>query len=185
ALTALPAFALVALGRSLAVCVHNRRGMVRSRVVVVGTGPVARSVADRLATCEDIRVLGFVDDDASDGTLGFPVLTRLQHLGDLCRSTAVDRIVLAFSAAPPPTLTDNLRGLPASVQVSVVPQPYELLTPRSVVEEVRGVTLMDVAPQEAGGAQQALKRALDVTASLGLLVISFPLWAVAAIAIKV
>jgi lipopolysaccharide/colanic/teichoic acid biosynthesis glycosyltransferase len=81
-------------------------------------------------------------------------------------------------------LTNSLRDLPPIVQVSVVAEPYELLTPRSVVEEVRGVTLMDVATQAAGRGQRALKRALDVTVSLGLLVALTPAWIVAAIAVK-
>jgi exopolysaccharide biosynthesis polyprenyl glycosylphosphotransferase len=76
------------------------------------------------------------------------------------------------------------RRLPATVRVSVVPRLFELVTWQSQLEELHGLTVMDIAPAHLSLYSRALKRALDIAVSASLLLVLSPLMLVTAIAIE-
>ncbi|MGH9063272.1 MAG: sugar transferase [Acidimicrobiales bacterium] len=152
------------------------------RVVIVGTGTVARRVARYLGGESGVRVVGFVDDDpvGEQGWLG-----RLDQLAELCDQYHVDRVLVGFSRTHPEETVTLLRALHGRVPISIVPRYFELLTWRSQVEDIYGLPMIDVAPPYLGAGAAWLKRAFDlVGASLGLLV-ALPVLVISAIAIKV
>jgi hypothetical protein len=157
---------------------------------LVGSGVVADSVASRLATVEDIELLGYVDDpggfsDAGRGGAGIGRLGSVAALPSLCDGLDADRVLVAFGPTAEPALADTLRQLPPDVQISVVPRLFDLLTWRSEVDELHGLPMMDVAPPVLSTAGRVTKRAVDLTISSGLLVLGLPLWLTIAVAIKV
>jgi exopolysaccharide biosynthesis polyprenyl glycosylphosphotransferase len=95
-----------------------------------------------------------------------------------------DRVIVAFSPAAAPELADTLRQLPSHVRVSVVPRLFDLLTWRSHVDELHGLPVMDVAPPVLGLGHRALKRALDLVLSIGMVLVLLPSWIMIAILIK-
>ncbi len=179
----LPALVLVPSVRGLTSLSLRSRKLVRSRLVVVGSGTVANSLARRLQSCPDIEVVGFVDDDPI-------VLPPCPHLGGItdlpavCDQVGADRVLVAFSSTSPTRLIEVLRQLPAKVSISVVPRLFELVTWRSQVEELHGLTVMDVAPSRHGLVSLATKRAVDIVISFSLLLVLSPLMALIAVAIK-
>jgi exopolysaccharide biosynthesis polyprenyl glycosylphosphotransferase len=185
----LPALVTVPAARVVGGLVLRRWGMIRSRVVILGSGTVADSVARRLSAFDDIELLGCVDDNGqyADGGRGVTSIGLLGAIGDLSRVCAeldVDRVIVAFSPAAAPELADTLRTLPPGVQVSVVPRLFDLLTWRSHVDELHGLPVMDVAPPTLGLSHRALKRALDLVVSVGFVLISMPTWLIVAAIIK-
>jgi exopolysaccharide biosynthesis polyprenyl glycosylphosphotransferase len=185
-----PALLTVPLVRATGAVVVRRRGLVRSRVIILGSGTVADSVTRRLATFDDLELLGCVDDpggfdDGGRGVSSIGLLGRIADLPVLCEELDVDRIVVAFSPAAAPELADVLRQLPPNVQISVVPRLFDLLTWRSHVDELHGLAVMDVAPPAIGPAYRAVKRVMDVAVSLAIIIVALPLWATIAAMIKV
>ena len=65
-----------------------------------------------------------------------------------------------------------------------MPRLYELITPRSTIQEVHGINLIDVAPPSRGYLQLFLKRAIDLVGSATLLVVLAPAMLVCAVAIR-
>jgi exopolysaccharide biosynthesis polyprenyl glycosylphosphotransferase len=181
-----PAVVLVPVGRgglSLALRGHNAQ---RSRVLIVGSGIVATSLARRMRRFPDIMLVGFVDDEPHlpRAELLSTYMGPIASLPSVCQSLRVDRVLVAFSKSPPTSVTEVLRKLPPTVRISVVPRLFELVTWQSQMEELHGLTVMDIAPPRLGPLNRAAKRSLDIVASALLLVLSLPAMVVIAVAIK-
>ncbi|MGA3220147.1 MAG: sugar transferase [Acidimicrobiales bacterium] len=186
-LMSLPATALMPLARAGVGQVMRHQGTLRSRVVIVGSGTVASSLAHRLKSCPDIELVGYVDDAPlllPAGHLGTP-LGAITDLPRICAQTGVDRVLVAFSRSSPSWVVEMLRRLPANVRISVVPRLFELVTWQSHIEELHGLTVMDVAPPSLGPISRATKRSLDIVVSSATLLALVPFMVVTAIAIKV
>ena len=182
----LPATALMPLARAGVGQVMRRQGTLRSRVVIVGSGSVASSLAQRLKSCADVELVGFVDDRPHllpSGPLGVP-LGAITDLPRICTQAGVDRVLVAFSQSSPAWVVEMLRRLPSNVRISVVPRLFELVTWQSHIEELHGLTVMDVAPPSLGPISRATKRSLDIVVSSGTLLALAPMMVVSAIAIK-
>ncbi len=172
--------------RAAANMVLRRRGVLYSRVVMVGSGAVANAALQRLQRYPDIEVTGFVDDEPHGmaDKLPCPRLGKIADLPYACAATGADRVLVAFSSSPPSQVMDVLRKLPPSVHVCVVPRMFELVTWQSQLEELHGLTVMDIAPPQLGTLSRALKRAMDLCVSACLLLVLAPLIVGIAIAIK-
>jgi exopolysaccharide biosynthesis polyprenyl glycosylphosphotransferase len=182
----LPAAAILPLTRGATELVLRRGGTNTSRVVIVGSGSVATSLAQRLKRCADIELLGFVDDNpypSQAGPLGTPLGT-LFDLPQLCDERGVDRVLVAFSQSSPTLVVEMLRKLPPAVRISIVPRLYELVTWQSQVDELHGLTVIDVSPACLGPLSRATKRSLDIAVSALPIILLSPFMALIAVAIK-
>ncbi|HXW79660.1 MAG TPA: sugar transferase, partial [Acidimicrobiales bacterium] len=166
---------------------YRAKATSRSRVLIVGSGSVAASLARRLSRGKDIRLVGYVDDDPyrTPRTLVAPYLGTLDDLPGLCAKAHVDRVLVAFSQSPPLRVAEVLRSLPANVRVSVVPRFFELVTWQSRVEDLHGLTVMDIAPPSLDVVSRAIKRGMDLAGSALLLLALSPGLVAIAVAIKV
>jgi exopolysaccharide biosynthesis polyprenyl glycosylphosphotransferase len=171
------ALVVVPFGRAL-----TRRLLLRdparhgSKVLILGSGVIAASVVARLSKVEGLEVIGCVDDNAmaqyASGS-GVDLLGGLDDLQSLVTEHDIDHLVVAFSPATGAKLAALLRTLAGSVQISVVPRLFDLLTVRSRVDDIAGLTVVDVAPAALGRTEQFVKRTFDiVVSSLGLLALS-------------
>jgi exopolysaccharide biosynthesis polyprenyl glycosylphosphotransferase len=161
----------------------RRRGHKTSRVVVIGSGDITSSAIRRLQAVAEFDVLGYVED--AEALPGRPTLGRwLGNLADLtsiCHNCHVDRVIVGFTGAQSDRTVETLRQIPTDVRVSVVPRLFELVTWQSHIEELYGLTVMDIPPPALGPAQRAIKRSIDVVvAGLALLVLAIPLLLIAA-----
>lgn len=166
----------------------GRRPMVRvfaptvTRILVVGTGPIADRLTSRLRRCADVRVVGYVDDSSAPGT---SVLGGLDDLSAVCDAYEIDRVILTFPNARDSRVLEAMRTLEGKVPVSEIPRYFELHNWRSETEDLQGITLVHLPTATLGPRARAAKRLMDVTlASIALLVAS-PLLVVIAAAIKI
>ena len=181
----MPATFVLPLVRAIISVGLRQRSTLRSRVVIVGSGLVATSLAQRLGRCADIDLLGFVDDEPhlAPGPVLHARLGAIHDLPKLCTEMGVDRVLVAFSQSSPTQVVEMLRQLPGQVRISVVPRLFELVTWQSQIEELHGLTVMDVAPPQLGTLSRATKRSLDIVASAVALMFLSPVMAVIAIGI--
>lgn len=159
----------------------QRRTLPLRRVVVVGSGMMARRVARSLSWDPTVKLLGLVDDDPahSDSVLG-----GTSDLPGLCEQLHVDQIVVAFSRTHPAEALERLRSLRSSVSVAVVPRYFELLSPRSSLREVAGIPLIELAAPQLGPAARAAKRLFDLVVTALLLTFLAPVMGVIAFLVK-
>jgi exopolysaccharide biosynthesis polyprenyl glycosylphosphotransferase len=151
------------------------------RVLILGTDRVADRVAARLRRCSDVEVVGVIDDDSGDASAASGV--GVEFL-EICARHQVDTVVVAGSRRPVHESVDLLRGLHGRVSVWVVPPLYELVSWRSMIEEVHGIPLLAVAPAQVGPAARVTKRIFDVVTAGTLLLVLSPLFVAVAVAIK-
>ncbi|MGH9206291.1 MAG: sugar transferase, partial [Acidimicrobiales bacterium] len=172
----------VPLSRAGLAGLNGRAVTGTARVIVVGTGVVARTTSSHLRSRPGVEVVGYVDDNP---VTGHEVLGGLEDLPELCRRHQVSRVVVCFSQTHPERTVMLLRGLEGQVAVSIVPRFYELVTCRSHVEDLCGLPMIDIAPASFGTGARFAKRAFDVVVSAVLLAVASPVLLGCAIAIKI
>jgi exopolysaccharide biosynthesis polyprenyl glycosylphosphotransferase len=175
------AIVTVPLYRALALHLLAPDSTITPPVIVVGTGKLAQIVAVHLRSLPGVRFLGFVDDNPYDTQ---DYLGSLDELPEICQRLDPARILVCFSRTHPERTTDVLRTLSNRVGVSVVPRYYELVTSRSVVDDISGLPTIDIAPSSLSTTARFVKRTFDIVASSIVLVLVSPVLVVSAIAIK-
>jgi len=151
------------------------------RVLIIGSGMMARHLLRYLSWDPRITVVGCVDDDPADGT---SVLGSIDELPRLVEELNVDQVMVGFSRTHPTEAILRLQALNNRVAISIVPRYFELLTWRSPVKEIAGLALIDVAPARLNVAARAVKRTCDLVVGGLSLLLALPVLAAAAIAIK-
>jgi len=114
-----------------------------------------------------------------------PILGGLDDIPDVIKRYNVDRLIVAFSPVTESRVAELLRSLADSVQISIVPRMFDLLTVRSKVDDIAGLPVVDVAPPSLGTADRFAKRCLDIAVSSVALVILAPVMIAIAIGVKV
>lgn len=171
----------------------RKAGVDRARVLVVGAGPIAAVVIDRLAHHPTLgyEVLGMVDHNtngsAEKRSAGhIPVLGNITQLAEIVRKRNVDEVIVALSGASDKQLRDIITLVQdESVSVKIYPDAFQLMTQNEVsVGELSGLPLLSVKDVALRGWNRRLKRAFDIVFSLMVLVLTSPLMLFIAIAIK-
>jgi exopolysaccharide biosynthesis polyprenyl glycosylphosphotransferase len=185
-------FALVFVlsGRTVARTVVRRMPGYRQTAIVIGAGHVGQLVARKIQHHPEygIDLIGFVDDNPRErraDVVGAPVLGTLSDLSEVVSSTGVDRVIVAFSEEPDESTMSMVRALRDNeVLVDVVPRLYELVGPRADIHMIEGMPLLTVPHTRLSGSSLKVKRALDLVGATILLILTSPLFLVAAIRIR-
>ena len=181
------AVALVPLLRAFARMVGRRQVAYVQNVIIVGSGYVARLLADKIVKHREygLRVVGFVDRDAnfaSNGSVASSLLGAPDDLPRLIQEKAVHRVAIAFSTDSHEQTLGIIRSLQDSdVQIDIVPRMFEVLGTNAQLHTLEGIPLVGLPSPRLSGSSRLLKRSFDVLgASLGLVLLSPLLVAVAA-----
>jgi sugar transferase (PEP-CTERM system associated) len=161
-------------------------------VLILGTGKLASDVAREIRGREDlsIRVMGFVETDRDDSAapaelFGWPILGKVDGLEQIVDSEPVGRIIVALhdlrGALP---VRELLRLRTRGIRVEEAYSTLSALTGRIALENVRPSWLIF-----SGGFRRTpftifLKRVIDLASSIVGGVLSAPLVALAAVAIR-
>jgi exopolysaccharide biosynthesis polyprenyl glycosylphosphotransferase len=152
-------------------------------VLIVGGGPVARSIARALRHDSGQRALvrGFLADDVP---LSPAVLGRIEDLDWLARAEFVDEVILALPDEPVRMRKAAQIALRNHLDIRAVPDLPPDFWPDAGVDRIGGVPVVTLHREPLPSAALFLKRLLDVTgAALGL-VLASPLMAVVALLIR-
>ena len=170
----------------------RRAGHLRSRALVVGTGPIAREIGVEFAHRADygVDVAGFVAIDQLDveSPLPGPVIGNVADLCDLVRLTDSDRVLLTVSDVGDNRITDAIRSIaPGTASIFVMPQLFELgfgsdsMTP----DRARGFALVRLGRSAHPVFALKFKRLFDIASSLIAILALSPVLLATALAVKV
>jgi len=159
------------------------------RVLVVGTGPIAKVLAELAPiSARPYSIVGFIDDDPAASDLipeGHALLGKTTDLSPLVEELHPDLIVVAqmdrrghFPAQP--LLECRLRG----IAVEDWPAFYEKATGKILVTSLRPSWLVFADGFVKTPRTEIIKRLFDVTLAFVGLILAMPLMALVAIAIK-
>lgn len=181
-------FKMVAL-KHLKVLVAD--GVVYFKTLVVGSNTNAREVYDELRTHNwhlGLKVVGFVQSDATNGH-SFPnkvtCLGGFQDLPKLIQSLGIEEVVIAIEPSEHKLIEQILSSLEGEqVRISILPDVYQILLGSVKVNHLFGTPLIEVKQEIMPVWQQILKRIIDLSASLIVLVFFFPVYALVALLVK-
>lgn len=164
--------------------IARTRGYDQEDTLIVGAGPVGVEVARALEANPDfgLRPAGFVD--RFDEYLPLPIVGTPEDLATVLEETGVRDVVIAFGSAAEHEIVEYVRDCThLNVQFYAVPRFFELgAAVRHVGYEVDGFALMPL--RRPNGYMWFAKRVFDVAASLLLLLLTAPVFAVCAAAVK-
>ncbi len=168
------------------------RGRNLRFMLIVGTNSRAVDFANRTASRPELgyRVLGFVDQEWNGledfGKSGFPVVCNFENLSAYLRNTVVDEVVIAL---PMRSLHDHAAQIAQicedqGIGMRVLSSIFDLKLARVSHDELEGASIITHHTGFAEGWPVLVKRAIDIGASLTLLVLCAPILVLTALAIK-
>jgi len=162
-------------------------------VLILGSGERARRIAERFegGTWGRARVCGFLDDSPTREDLellGDRYLGKLSDLREVATRHSVERVVYAL---PRRFLADSSISNVVScceiigIEVAISLDLFETRAPQVVGPALDGVPTLVISPRAHHRPWKlGVKRAMDIVLSLFSILVTAPLWLVAAIAIK-
>jgi sugar transferase (PEP-CTERM system associated) len=169
----------------------TRQVAPRERLLLVGTGTAAVSLARELFNRRQalgVEIVGFVDPDPA--RVGMPLINpgiigTIEDIPSIVRARGVDRVVVSLSDArgklPMDTLLDmKLNGVTFDHLASI----YEELTGKIAVENLRPSWLIFSSGFKKSRFVRAQKRAVDVVAGLLGFILGWPLLLLVAAAVR-
>lgn len=158
----------------------------RERVLILGSGVVARRVVDviRREPRYRLEIVGVLDDEPGE-SLGVPVIGRVRDLPWLLERTEVDRVVVAFSRISDHDVSDILRSCDKhGVELDVVPRLFDVVGPQPATRSLGGLPMLGVSGRSDKPVQRFLKRSSDFLVAGLLLLIASPVLIAIALAVK-
>jgi len=166
------------------------RGYNFRTVLLVGTGAKASQLADFMEGHPHwgFRVLGYLDDDNGGEIRRSNRWTCVGRIGDLetvLGQEVIDEVIFVIEKGKlgdyeNALLVAERHGVRAHVSLDIFPH----VLARPVLEELDGVPLLTFTTTPSNPAQLVVKRAVDLGLSLLLFLLTLPIQALAALAIK-
>ena len=180
----------IAVGRYLvrvAVRRLRRRGIGLRRTIIVGDSPSSRQLLEMFTGKPELgfQIVGTV----TTGTHPSPEFARLS-LGTV---DEIDRIILDSKAEVtvlamereremvPKLMTETLV---ADTTIKIIPDLYDLVSGQARAQHLYGIPLIEINPRIMPPWEAHLKRLLDISFSLFVLVLGFPVWILTALLVK-
>jgi exopolysaccharide biosynthesis polyprenyl glycosylphosphotransferase len=162
----------------------------RQRTVIVGAGEVGQRIARALLVDRSlgVDVVGFIDSDPQplEGRLRkIPILGPERDLIKLVQDARAQRVIVSFSRSDPQELLDAFRRSDLHrIHVTIVPRLFEVLTSDIDLDDVNGMTLLDLRPARLSRSAFAVKRVSDLLIVLLAMPFLLPAFVAIAVAIK-
>ncbi|HWQ32874.1 MAG TPA: TIGR03013 family XrtA/PEP-CTERM system glycosyltransferase [Blastocatellia bacterium] len=161
------------------------------RILIVGTGASAVELAREVLSRRDLgyRVVGFVSEDKAEvgrSLFNPSVVGVVEQLNEIVERERVDRVVVALSDRRGHLPVDQLLQLrlQGSAVIEEGTSLYERVTGRISVEMLRPSWIIFSGGSKRSRIWLSVRRGLNVLFAVIGLVLSFPLWILTALAIK-
>jgi exopolysaccharide biosynthesis polyprenyl glycosylphosphotransferase len=162
---------------------RRRRETESRKILIVGGGPMARSIARALRNdpLHRATVCGFVDDELP---LSPVVLGRIGDLDWLARAEFIDEVILALPDQPAQAREAAEIAFRNHLDIRAVPDLPPGLWPDSGIDHIGEVPVVTLHREPLPGAALFMKRLLDVAGAAFGLVLASPLMAIVAVLIR-
>jgi len=156
------------------------------RVLILGTGPAARSVAELIGSQHDYpyRFVGFVDDPATAGT-DLDMVGATSELSELMHRKNVDRVVVSMSdRRGRMPIRELLQAKMSGVRVEDAATMYERLTGKILIDDIKPSWLIFSDGFRASRTTRAIKRVVDLALAAAGIALASPLILLTALLVR-
>ncbi|MEM7797834.1 MAG: undecaprenyl-phosphate glucose phosphotransferase [Chloroflexota bacterium] len=167
----------------------QRRGIGRDRLIIVGSGEMARIVLQRILWSPSLgyEVIGIIDGDfGSDDIMGIPVVGTTEDLPRLIEESAIDEVIIAIPEKGHRAAVEIIaiceRG---EVSIKVFPDIFQMVATQPTIDDLGGLPLLSVRDYAMRGYLLVFKRLFDLIFSIIALIIASPLMILVALAIRI
>ncbi|HEX3581332.1 MAG TPA: undecaprenyl-phosphate glucose phosphotransferase [Thermoanaerobaculia bacterium] len=180
----------VITGRTLIRAIVERRhrvGRGLDRVLIAGSGDLARAVVERMQAHHDelgFRIAGYLRNGEETSLEGVPCLGSIDEAEEVVEKNEIDHVFVALphaSSSAMMALLDRLTRV--CVSIHVVPDLLQFMVLRARVEDIDGLPTINLSDTPLEGWSRFLKRAFDLLVATAALVVFSPLMIAVAIAI--
>jgi exopolysaccharide biosynthesis polyprenyl glycosylphosphotransferase len=182
--------AFVVIGRTVVRAVMERRhraGRSLERVLVAGSGELARAVVERIAAHGELgfRIVGYLQNGEESRLGDLPCLGSIDDAEEIVAAHGIEHVFVALPHASSQAMMALLDRLVRShcVAIHVVPDLLQFMVLRSRVEDIDGLPTINLSETPLEGWSRFVKRAFDLLVALVALVIFSPLMLLIALAI--
>lgn len=183
---------LVSIGRailSLLAAALRRRGIGSRRILIIGSGPPAQVVLDKIHRSPELgyRVIGILDESGRLGLAGdLPILGGIKDVASIVQSNGVHEVIVALSQTDSEAILDIMDLLDGSeVQVKVLPDVVQMITQDAGIDDLNGLPLVAIRQSRLRGKNVLFKRGMDVLISTLVLIFCSPFLALIALLVKI
>ncbi len=168
----------------------RQAGQGVDRLLVVGAGEVGRAVMRNIIAQPELgyQIIGFLDDDPTKSYTDIgPIkaLGPIENLAEVIKTYDIHQVSITLPwQYHRKTVRLVLEAEEAGVRARVVPDLFQLSLGGVDVETINGIPLISIKQTALTGWNLMIKRALDLSLSLIIMLLTAPLWALIAIAIK-
>lgn len=157
------------------------------QVLVVGNGAAGREVVQTITASKwtGLQLVGYVDDSPEGNGMECAHLGTLAEMVEVVQRHQINEVIFALPRHAHNHLANLVVALHhLKVNVRVVPDFFDLIFLRSVVEDLGDMPLVTLKEPVLSPLQRLIKRTFDVAFGIAGLVVSFPLMLIIAVGIK-
>jgi exopolysaccharide biosynthesis polyprenyl glycosylphosphotransferase len=167
----------------------RRRGRLNETTVIVGAGGLAITLARLMAEHPEhgLKPIGFMDNLSEENLLPLPYLGRVEELESALADFDVQHVVVAYGRVREADWVSILRtAIRNGVEVHIVPRFFDVgVTPAGMAaDQIWGIPLCRVRQSALRRTAWRAKRVFDVTCASVALLVSAPVAAVIALAVR-
>lgn len=183
----------VSTGRTMMRSAQRRMlisGIGVRNTVIVGSQAKSRELYEEVVKYPALgyKVVGFVGIGGGRTMTTMhhpPQLGKLDALHDIIAVRNVREVLIALDSSDHGRLLDIMtRCNSHKVGLKIMPDLYDVISGQARTNAIYGFPLIEISPQLMGQWEEAFKRILDITVSLMILSVGFPIWVLLAIIIK-
>ena len=168
----------------------RKKGINLRHVLIVGSGDLGRSVADKIDLHPEIglKIVGFlshVSKDVGEKIGNYEVLGDVKEIPKFLEEKKIDQLFIALPLNAPDCLEDVLKDLrEEKVDIQVVPDLMKFMNLSSGIEDFDGLPIVNLTGTPLYGWNIIIKRITDIVcAGIGLVVLG-PFMALIALLIR-
>ncbi|MBB6053165.1 sugar transferase [Armatimonas rosea] len=157
----------------------------RQRVLIVGTGFVARSLATEIAANTKFEVVGFVDEGGvALDSCEWPVLGSKDDILEISTQYAIDDIFIAYSPTWQQKLLDETLIQKKDINIHILPSSYDIILASSTLYNLGEFGILRIT-ETKNKISDTVKRFFDITIALLSIILLSPVIIAIAFIIKV
>jgi exopolysaccharide biosynthesis polyprenyl glycosylphosphotransferase len=162
---------------------RHRAGKDLDRVLIAGSGELARAVVERMRSHGELgfRIVGYLRNGDDSQLEALDCLGTLHDVERVCEAHRIDHVFVALPHASSTSILDRL--VRSCVSIHVVPDLLQFMVLRSRVEDIDGLPTINLSETPLEGWSRFVKRGFDLIVTALALIVFSPLMVLIALAI--